>query len=119
MVNTITIYVDNKVLVMSSIAHVFLIFVSLILKTYFNTSFIVTRLNVSNVQDIGCVFFSNREQLLLLFFGLLIPPYLISSLLSISLLLLSLTTRLLSFHFIIVLRKGMLSNCDGPFKIQA
>jgi hypothetical protein len=45
MVNTITIYVDNKALVMSLIAPIFLMFVSLILKTYFNTSFIVTRLN--------------------------------------------------------------------------
>ncbi len=42
MVNNITIYVDNKTLVMSSIARVFLVFLSLILKTYFNTSFIVT-----------------------------------------------------------------------------
>jgi hypothetical protein len=45
MVNTTTIYVDNKALVISSIACVFLVFVLLILKTYFNTSFIVTRLN--------------------------------------------------------------------------
>jgi hypothetical protein len=34
----------------------------------------------------GCVFFTNREQQLSLFFSLLIPPYLISSLLSIGLL---------------------------------
>jgi hypothetical protein len=45
MVDTTTIYVDNKALIISSIACVFLMFVLLILKTYFYTSFIVTRLN--------------------------------------------------------------------------
>jgi hypothetical protein len=55
MVNNITIYVDDKALVMSSFARVFLMFVSLILKTYFNTSFIVTRLNSLTAKSILAV----------------------------------------------------------------
>ncbi len=53
MVNTITIYVDAKALVLSSIACIFLVFVLLILKTYFYASFIVTKLNDKHVQDLG------------------------------------------------------------------